>query len=31
MSDKSAFRKLIDAIIDFFKYFLSKKEKPEKK
>ncbi len=31
MSDKSAFRKLIDAIIDFFRYFLSRKDKPEKK
>lgn len=31
MSDKSAFRKVIDAVIDFFKYFLSRKEKPENK
>lgn len=31
MSDKSAFRKVVDAIIGFFKFFLSRKEKPEKK
>ncbi len=27
MSDKSAFGKFMEAIIDFFKYFLSRKKK----
>lgn len=31
MSDQSTFRKVINAILDFFKYFLSRKEKPKKK
>lgn len=31
MSNKSGFRKVVDAIVDFFKYFLSRKEKPKKK
>ena len=29
MSDKSVFGKFIEAIINFFKYFLSKKKKPK--
>jgi len=30
MSNKSAFAKFIEAIIDFFRYFLSRKKKPGK-
>jgi hypothetical protein len=29
MSQKSAFRKVLDAIADFFKFFLSRKKKKE--
>ena len=30
MSDKSAFGKIVEAIINFFKFFLSRKKKPGK-